>query len=173
MAIYVNFEKPETIGEFLIKFFSYSCEASYVFKSVETYKDKECIELECGKDKFRSFDALLEIINTYYPDTTPKQLMHELLVLDIRKYDKRYYPYLIFCEDIDNITFCYYYEKHKYYQLFSDNYDKGIKQIHNIYTWRELLNMLDITNEEQLHSYIDNKGKIEEKIENEGIINEV
>lgn len=147
--IYVNFEAPPTIGEFLKKFFSINYGIILTQKAVETYHDKECSVVQCYENKYRSFDNMLDIINTYYPDTTPKQLIHELLVADVRDCKGRPLAFHMgSCEDIQRIRICYYWE-HVGESPFEQSKYKSK------WSWEELLNMLEIYNTNDLKAYID------------------
>jgi len=60
-----------------------------------TYLDKECTEVECAANR-RSFEDLLTLAKSYFPETTELDLMQILLDLKLS---------FIFCEDIRKIVF--------------------------------------------------------------------
>ena len=62
-----------------------------------TYHDKDCTRLECSAFR-RSFEDLLTLARTYFPDTTKKELMLVLVDLDLS---------WTFCGDIGKIVFYY------------------------------------------------------------------
>jgi hypothetical protein len=64
---------------------------------VETYSDSNFTLLECKK-AFRSFNALLEICQTYFPNTTAKELAKLL-------FDTNKFVYALFCNTIDEVVF--------------------------------------------------------------------
>jgi len=151
MAIYVKFEKPRTIKEFLIKFYT-SKNFDYSESSLgasNTYSDKECKVLQCDR-RSRSFDELLEILQTYYPSTTPKICMYHLLTVQyVNKKGKRMYPYLGTCGGMNRIKYLPYHDKTA---LTSAYFDTSMRE--SKYTWRELLKLLNIKNITELKTFI-------------------
>jgi hypothetical protein len=156
MAIYVNFEKPETLKEFLSKLFS--CYYLNVFTTQATYFDKEKTQIQCRSKKWRSFDDLLEIVNTYFPEVTPKELIHELLVCQPNG-RTNYIPSLRICSTIMRIRIYYHIEDNlNLYNPF------GSSKLNSKYSWAELLNMLGITTYEEYKDYV-NKNREVVKLE--------
>jgi hypothetical protein len=47
---------------------------------VATYKDPQLTQYQCGSNRRRSFTELLEIAQTYLPNTTKEQLAYELTI---------------------------------------------------------------------------------------------
>ncbi len=80
MAIYLKIDKPNTIQELLLQLFS--C-YGYYNTGAETYFDEACTQIQCESNKWRSFDDIFEIVNTYFPNTEEKEIMHELLILPL------------------------------------------------------------------------------------------
>lgn len=99
-----------------------------VITTNETYFDKELKKLQCNKGRLRSFDDILEIVNTYFPSITPKRLIHELLVFDPPKY----------INTIDGLN---------------TNYS-DCNKLNSKYSWHELLAMLGIKNYEEYKKYV-------------------
>lgn len=66
---------------------------------VETYKDEECTDTQCGRAR-RSFEDLLEISRTYFPETTEIELAKTLQELG-----NKYNLIATFCGDINKIVF--------------------------------------------------------------------
>ena len=145
MAIYVNFKKPRTINEFLLTFYTQREGSSQAYAAI-TYTNKECTYVQCDKIR-RSFDDLLEIVQTYYPSTTPELLISRLLKLKIPNYNS---IYLINCEGMRKLRISY------YNGGFKSTYSKAIlvSKYDSKYSWKELLNMIGITNDEQYENYI-------------------
>jgi hypothetical protein len=108
--LYVTFEIPKTIREFLILFYfdKKTFREEFVYRSSvshRTYSDKECKVLQCYESKIRSFDDLMILVNTYYPDTDAKTLMLEILNLDYREEkNKLLYPMFYYCSDVHKST---------------------------------------------------------------------
>ena len=66
---------------------------------VETYNDKECKDIECGRAR-RSFEDLLEISRTYFPETTEIELAKTLQELG-----NKHNLIASFCGDINKLVF--------------------------------------------------------------------
>lgn len=67
--------------------------------SVETYHNENFTNIQCYSGSRRSFEDLLAISNTYYPNTTEEQLMKVLIDIEIKFYH---------CGDIKKVVFHYY-----------------------------------------------------------------
>lgn len=148
MAIYVKFaeeKKPRTIKEFLIKFYSYYKTSDFA-KGYITYSNKECTSLQCEKT-YRSFDDLLELVQTYYPSTTVQKFIKILLTVKIPKKDNNtfYKPHLGICSGMGKIRFIPY--------NVHDLYDYKTVMKNSKYTWEELLKPLGINDKKDLINY--------------------
>lgn len=81
--LYVNFKKPKTIKEFLIKFYTTNINHfNGLPMASETYKNIECTRIHCDYGRLRSFDDLYDLIKTYYPTTNYKQLFNIIIKLE-------------------------------------------------------------------------------------------
>lgn len=153
MKIYVNFKKPETIREFLIKFFP--LDNTYgTFRAVKTYFDVECTKLQCFSGKNRSFDDLYDIILTYYPETTIKELAIELLSLNfISKKGTKHYLYPFVCSTIKRPVLPIEPAKLCDEGHFSDHYIKI--PLNSKYSWRIVFEQVDksIVNYKTMYEY--------------------
>lgn len=69
--IYLKTKKKFKDIEDLVEY-GYKIPNAYGFKP--TFKNKECSIFECHQNAYRSFDGLLEICQTYFPETTDKDL---------------------------------------------------------------------------------------------------
>lgn len=79
MAIYLKLPDNlhlNNIDELLI----YGYNNGFVYRFVETYADIECKQRECHSAR-RSFEDLLEICQTYFPETTERDLAKSLYKL--------------------------------------------------------------------------------------------
>lgn len=142
--IYVNFPIPSTVGEFIP--FLYSHQGGVV-TAIATYEDEECTIEQSKNDAWRSFDDLIIIINTYYPGTTEKELIHELICADIKGAKYQCYPYLVLCSAIKKCTISYY--------AFTRGDGTFLEGRGNSKcSWGELLLLLGITNDKELKEYI-------------------
>lgn len=151
MAIYVKFEKPETIREFLQLFYnqrSNSYNSNMLFATI-TYHDQECTDLQCSRD-VRSFDDLYEMIQTYFPETTVKQFVFELLTvkLTLKNTETVFKPYLSYCNGMGKIRFLPHLDTCKNWS----EYQK--KMQHSKYSWEELLKTQDINSVLELENFL-------------------
>lgn len=103
MAIYVKFKRQRSVKEFLTLFYS-NLNNSNLLTSVETYSDADCTILQCGKNKYRSIDDVLELVQTYYSSFTIKNLAKLLHNMIIIKDDKEYKFYSLYCGNINKTT---------------------------------------------------------------------
>lgn len=153
MALYVKFaqeKRPRTVKLFLKQFYS-GRKDPYIAYAGRTYTDSECRNLHCDRS-YRSFDDLLNMINTYYPSITAKKLMHHLLTIKIPvqgKPDEFYTYHLATCSGMGRIRYI------PYYQKFWDPNQIDRRMPNSRYTWSELLAKLGITNEKEFHEYIE------------------
>lgn len=88
---------------------------SNTYQFVKTYKDNECKELEC-KPARRSFDNLVIISRTYFPEATESDIIKALVKIEkIRCF---------YCNDIRKPVF---YIAGQNHDIFSNDclYDKG------------------------------------------------
>jgi len=100
MAIYVEFEKPDTVEEFVSRFFNVnnlpdSSGWSDSF-AVRTYKNKDCTIIQSDAGKYRSPQDLFECVTTYLPEASLKEVLSA--VKNLRP-DSRY-PHFGYCSTI-------------------------------------------------------------------------
>ncbi len=145
MNIYVKFEIPKTIKEFLILFFSNQNRDQ--LGAVETYLDKEYFHIQCYANKWRSFDDLLDIVNTYYHKVSPRLLMKLILTTELTHPLLNTYLRLENCSGMKRVRIIYYYQAQS-----KDPFDIG--KFESKWSWKELLNMLGINNKKELELYV-------------------
>lgn len=144
--IYVNFKKPRTLREFLTKFFDYHKSDNSARLCVKTYTDSECKFVQCAENKYRSFDNILECVNTYFPKVTAKELIHELLTLNLKtKTGAQLYLRMANCSTINKIR-CW-------YGINTSSDVLLVSRLGSQYSWKELLEMLGIKTQEQIYEY--------------------
>lgn len=149
MALYVKFKKPRTIKEFLIQFYSKDAYGGSYKIADNTYKDVECKQLHCDK-AVRSFDDLFELIQTYYPSTTPQILIKHLLTVKIKKSAGGILkPYLDYCNGMRIIRYFPY-----MFQTSQSSLDQ--KMDNSKYTWSELLSLIGIKNLNEYKEFVNN-----------------
>ena len=147
MAIYLKIDKPNSIEDVLLNLFAFK---GHYHTGVETYFDEACTQVHCDANKWRSFDDIFEIVNTYFPNTDVKEVIHQLLILPLQKSNGiDLYPYFVFCNKINMCTLMQYPGLTSCDTSFTQT--KGAGK----YAWRELLELLGITNFEELKNYIE------------------
>jgi hypothetical protein len=143
--LYVKFKKPRSVREFLLKFFTAHTLHQTHYTGGATWNNQECTNLQCDTNKWRSFDDVYYLVRTYFPTITPKRLIHELLVLYLNGTTKRYLQ-MGTCGGMSRIRIIY----------FTGpliGYD--INKYSSVYSWPELLAMLDIKSTTDLQAYLD------------------
>lgn len=139
MSLYTQFGKQSTINDFILKFFSHM--HGNELKGLATYFDANCTSIHCQPNRYRSFDDFYELVNTYYPGTTPEKLMHELLVADVRGTNGQdYFLFMSNCSTIDRIRMHYSPESSLSYGYVSGN------KYNSKWSWPELLEMIGLRN---------------------------
>ena len=151
--LYVKFaekEKPKTIREFLVKF--YSTKYSNFLKAELTYLDKKCTRLQHEYPRYRSFDDLADLIRTYFPNATDKRVMVFLMKTKILLSNGVVSePHLGICGGMQRIRFIPY---HGYTPL-PEYFD--LKPAQSKYSWKDLFEMIGVHNENEFKEYIKNK----------------
>jgi len=159
MKLYVNFENPGTLKEFLEKFFSHKNNNEPYLRGVATYLDKECNYQQCGDGKLRSFDDVFDLVNTYFEDITPKELIHTLLLLDLERGDKKLYLHTGTCSSIQRIRMLY--VPVNTISNPSRNNSYMYTKYDSKYSWGELFDMVNVNTTEDIINY---KSKIYEEV---------
>lgn len=152
MALYVKFaqqERPKTVRQFIRKYYSNHVDP-YLAKGHDTYFDPECKRIHCTR-MYRSFDDLLDLVNTYYPSIKPLKLMHYLLTtkIPLQGINRFAKPHLGTCNGMGRIRFI------PYNQHSLDGFKTRMPN--SKYTWEELLTPLGITNHAEFEAYIQNQ----------------
>jgi hypothetical protein len=123
-----------------------------------TYMHEKCanINKNCYNLKMRSFDDLLALAKTYYPNITAKRLFHILITKSYRTKsalpghpDTLRYCQLHNCSGMRRIRFTYSNSAPTMYSTacILSKYDSK-------FCWEELFHMLNISSQEQLDAYI-------------------
>ena len=97
MKLYINNKEVLAHRDNLYEF----VKAYYVNKTPATYKEEDCNlkSLQCNKDANRSFQDMLWLCQTYFPDTTDKQLA----VIWRKLYDNAIIE-VFYCADIHKVV---------------------------------------------------------------------
>lgn len=108
--IYLKFKTPpKTIKAVLRKLFSHKVgQFQPYFKSTITYSDPECTQIECKADKYRSVDDIVDIVHTYFPDATEKEIFNTLIRYRVRYKGRNHRIRLVNCNDIKRPTVFFY-----------------------------------------------------------------
>jgi hypothetical protein len=104
MAIYLNHPPEFNTPAEVINYLYYKNDWNTEY---ETYLDEACQMRECRSHKLRSIDALIELIQTYFPDFEESDFIDTLFeVVELRKKEKAIYKYFYinYCMDIDRCT---------------------------------------------------------------------
>lgn len=99
--------QKKNIKEFLIEFFKSEKKASFLI-GVTTYKNPECTIQQCNDNRYRSFDEILELVNTYYKNVSAKKLiniLNDLKLTDSKNILKKFY--IFYCDDIHKSVILY------------------------------------------------------------------
>lgn len=145
MKIYTTFGKQKTIREFIKLFFNnvYSDRRT----NVTTFFDENCTQIQCNKGKFRSFDDIYDCVKTYYKSVTPKQLIRILITTDLKSStNQQLYFHMSTCGGIQRQR-CLFYSNTYNANTFTCN------QYNSKWSWKELLLMLGVNNQEELIAY--------------------
>lgn len=153
MAIYLKGDKPKDLFDLLSKLFSIEFQiGTYKYlKAVETYNDENCTTIQCDRNKYRSFDDVLEIVNTYFPEIKIEELIIFLLS---KKIKDNYNLLLTSCGSMHRTRLLYMTSK-----PYPNNYGQSespftVPKYNSKYSWGELLNMIGITNQQEFLDYI-------------------
>jgi hypothetical protein len=133
MAIYLKVPKNtvfEDIKALII--FGYTYNGTHF---VATYKESECITLEC-KPANRSFEDLLEICQTYFPNSTDVDLANTLYELNQTPLNLTY----VYCADIHKSV--YYLESSPF--PFSDETFLTELRGNSPYSLQDVLNLVTV-----------------------------
>ena len=90
-----------------------------------TYSDPECTVQQCYSFRRRSFEALLELARTYFPETTDEELIKTISRVSdffIKKGKKR--VWIHYCQTVGAVVVWRGYHDYNHYPLIS-NYNYG------------------------------------------------
>lgn len=142
------------VHELLDSFYQYGDDqeddGNYSLQAVTTYDDPECSIEQCDDYRTRSFDDMEVLINTYFPELTTKEIVHELVtfrkVVGSHTYSFRWGH----CSDIRLITLWYHRnEKNfEYHEEFEDCYQYDSK-----YSWEGLMDLIGVESKKDLKKY--------------------
>lgn len=144
--LYVDFEKPRTIREFLQIFFGNHKFGEYNYRTAKTYSDSECKTVQCYENKRRSFDDVYELVNTYYSNVSKKKLLHILIMLELYSNTNQKAKFNFhYCCDIHKAVM--------YYEVYGSWREFTKKKGYSKYSWKELMAMLNIHNIKEFNIY--------------------
>ncbi len=157
--IYVkNIKKQPTIREFLILLFTGEGIITTNSKFPTTYSDKECTQIQCTANRMRSFDDLLDLVETYYPSITPKRLIDLILTLSFEKTHegiKRILkPQFSYCGGMRKIRILYMNDTYGNSHMSNFSIICNLNQFNSKYSWEDLFLMLDIKSQKEFDEYI-------------------
>ena len=140
--------KPTDLKELLTILYDGTPEGNLLKSGAATYFDERCTFEQCDINRYRSFEDIMELATTYFPETTIKDLVSALVTTTIIK-DKTYYGYFVVCGTIRRITFSFYHSRN---DVTGDHKFSGLKYTSK-YSWPELLAMIGITDRESFLQY--------------------
>lgn len=147
---------PESIHELLVALFSYA-ESQDRLTSCTTYKDKACTTVQTPCNRFRSFDEVEMIVQTYFPEVTdPSVVMKELLGLNLYNGGTKLYFSMGLCSTINRIRILYYIHKTPLI-----NKDKYLSK----YSWVDLMERLNLKNIDEIYALSEELRNNNEKVE--------
>ncbi len=125
---------------------------NYYCASLKTYQDSLCTKLQCESSKSRSFDDIYYLCKSYLPATTVKDVIEVLLNLKIN--DKVIYGGS--CGGIKKIVISFHPMKDIKRAFINGTYDQSVSnsQHNSQWNWKELLEMIEITNNQQYNEYV-------------------
>lgn len=124
MAIYLKLDKPpESIEELLRSLFN-KFDGEQWIRGVATYLEPECINIQCYSNKLRSIDEVCELVKTYFPNATNKEILFCIVTMTFVKNNKVHYLHANNCCTIYKSVIGYY-NNHDYIQ---SNYISNMKK---------------------------------------------
>lgn len=96
--IYIEHNNVNTLEEFILDIFNYYSMYD-LYKCAKTYNDPEFKDVECQPAR-RSFEDILDIVNTNFKETTEEELAKCLYELNLKNI-----IFSIYCNDIHKIVF--------------------------------------------------------------------
>lgn len=157
LKIYIEGEKPKTVRELLKRLFSHLYINGLAYKSAGTFYDSKCTRIQCYANKFRSFEDVLALVNTYFPTVSYKTLMKILLTLDIKAPTGEICQlYMYNCSQIGAIRMHYSSTSRGYRYTYLRDF---IQKYRSKRSWGELLNSIGINSDEALEAMRDKPKK--------------
>lgn len=120
---------PTDPRELLVLLYSFPASDTYL-KSIATWKNKECTSYQCDTNRYRSFNDISHVLETYFPEITEKEILKLLMTTQVKNGNFLLLPYFCYCGDIRSIRFWF---VNRYYDYFSYVNISG-----NFLSWNEL-----------------------------------
>lgn len=138
MKIYLKEPELTSLSSLIFNGFSELVPYHRFYKFVTTYNDEECTKLECNPAR-RSFEDLLKIGRTYFPETTEGELISVLYELH-----KRFGIGAFWCPDIRKYVFYNRQAKSdiKFIVMNNGIYDKSEKG-NGEYSYNDLIKLIE------------------------------
>lgn len=150
--IYIKLSrKPKTVRHLLKKFFSYKSYGRVL--NVQSYSNDKYSRCQCVEGKFRSFDDVLRLVNTYFPNTSKEQVIETLLTLDIKDREKQKCNlHMDYCCTMQKVRMWF-----TSYTANGFNTASRMPKGRSEFGWKELLASVGVNSEETLANLIQNK----------------
>jgi len=150
MKIYVKFEIPKTVREFLKMLFSPEESGGALFRCVPTYLDEKCTKIQCDQRRSRSFREVCDCVQTYFPKVTDKTIFRILLTLNLKNSSGTLLNfYFGFCSTI-NKPIMYYSTSQPAYYAVHTLVNRGCTDK----SWSEIFGMWKLTDEKVIKAFI-------------------
>jgi len=148
-------KKPDNIRHVIREL--YNCKAEYsdhLYKSVETYKDENCKSVECHELRLRSWDDIIEIVQTYFSDASEQEILKQ--VIETKVGTNSYFT-PVNCPNILKPTVCY---RDNIFIFISNDLETPFEFTNSRFkSWKEILSSMDISSLVELDKYVRNNAK--------------
>lgn len=127
--LYVKFDKPRTVREFIKLFFE-------KIHAKQTFYDAECKKIQCTSHRLRSIDDMMILIKTYYPSVSKAKIFEYLISTSIGTmgvFNKEGYLNLSYCITIGRPVFSYCTVGNR------SNYNSKTRGTNSNYRWYDLI----------------------------------
>jgi len=150
MKIYVKFEIPKTVREFLKKFFSVENGTSLA-QNATTYTDPDCKNMQCSEKRSRSFRETCDCVQTYFPKATDKTIFRILLTLNLKNsLGQPMYLCTSFCSTVNRPVMYYHTTKPPYYSSVNNTHN-GVDNM----SWKDIYGMWKLTDGPKVDAFIE------------------
>lgn len=166
MAIYLKLDKPpESIEGLLRSLFNSFGDGNWI-KGVATYKEPECINIQCSYNKLRSIDEVIELVKTYFPDAAIKEILFYIIIMIFVRNNKVHYLYVSNCCTIYKSVIGYY----NNYDYIQSKYISNMKNTTGFtanceINWVDAYRIMELTHEQVARLVLDCYNETKDKLD--------